>query len=664
MTTHSVMITPGATIAVAGASGYVGGRLVPSLLSAGYRVRCLVRETRKARSRPWAEDKSIEIVECRLDDEGQTALPLTGCEAAYYLVHTMVSAGTNYARHDEALARTFGLAARRASVKRVIYLGGLGEVSAELSEHLASRRNVEAALRCGGVPVTTLRAAMIIGAGSASFEILRYLVERLPIMITPRWVRTQSQPIAISDVIRYLTACLTTPETTGRDLDIGGTDVVTYDTLMRVMARQLGLRSRIVIPVRVLTPGLSSRWIHLITPIGHRLAKPLAEGLRNRLVCRNDDAAKLMPGERLSATQAIERALADHRTGRAPTSWTDAGPMPGDPEWAGGKDFVDRRERLVWATESQVFDVINRIGGRQGYYGAGALWRLRGWMDRLIGGPGLRRGRRDPDALRFGDTVDFWRVTGLEPPHRIELTAEMRLPGKATLEWTVEPRPGGRSLLVQTARFRPRGLLGLAYWWGVWPVHGIVFDDMIRGVSRMAEAKGPGTPTGRPTRGLRLIRREQIVPQDLTETFAFFSDARNLEALTPPWVGFEIMTPMPVRMQAGTTIDYRIRIRGITTRWRTRITTWEPHERFIDVQTTGPYRWWHHEHRFEACEDGTRIIDEVEYRAPLGWLTHRLLVDRDVRRIFDYREHAMNSIAADRTPLRNKNIGRPLAAAQ
>lgn len=643
----SLTVTRGALVAVTGASGYVGARLVPALLEAGYRVRCLARDERKVHARPWSSANGVECMRCSLEDRASVTHALRDCDAAYYLVHSMLSAGNSFADRDQAYARTFGLAAREAGVGRLIYLGGLGEMGPGLSAHLASRRHVEEALRSGGVPLTTLRAAMIIGSGSASFEILRYLVERLPVMVTPRWVRTESQPIGIRDVVRYLVETLRTPESAGRDLDIGGADIVRYDELMRAVAEELGLRPRVVLPVSVLSPGLSSRWIHLVTPIDRRLARPLAEGLRNRLVCRNDDAERLMPGPLLSSRDAIARAVAVQRAGRSPSSWSDAGAMPGDPSWAGGTEFHDRRERLVWAPIEQVFETLSAIGGDNGYFAARTLWRLRGALDRLVGGPGLRRGRRNARELRFGDAVDFWRVTGIVPGRRLELTAEMRLPGEARLVWELEPRPGGRTLVTQTATFRPRGVAGLAYWWSVWPVHGRVFESMVRGLAQHAESAEStlaGPPLSRPTRGLRLHRRETVVPLGIDETFAFFGDARNLDAITPPWVGFRILTPTPVDMRAGTLIDYSIRIHGVPVRWRTEITAWDPPHHFIDVQRRGPYRWWHHDHRFEPCAEGTRVIDEVEYAAPAGALLHPLFVDRDVRRIFDHRQARLRAI--------------------
>lgn len=481
-------------VLVTGATGYVGGRLVGRLLAAGYRVRCLARAPRKLATRPWAADPRVEIVQDDLRDVASATEALRGCRAAYYLVHAMVATGARYAEEDRATARTFARAAAAAGVERIVYLGGLGETGPGLSEHLGSRREVEQVLASGPVPVTVLRAAMIIGAGSASFEILRYLVERLPVMVTPRWVSTECQPIAIDNVLAYLVTCLAVEATTGRTLDIGGPGVVTYRALMRIMAEELGVRRRLVIPVPVLTPRLSSLWIHLVTPIGHRIARPLAEGLRNRVVCRDDAAARLMPQRLLTVREAIRLALQQERRGEVETGWSDAGRMPGDPDWAGGTVFEDRRETLVAAPAAAVFRALCRLGGRQGWYGTGWLWVARGALDRLVGGPGLRRGRRDPEHLAYGDAVDFWRVSAVEPDRRLALRAEMRLPGEALLEFVIEPAGASRARLVQTARFRPRGLAGLAYWYAVMPLHRLVFGRMLAGLRRAAEADAAGPP--------------------------------------------------------------------------------------------------------------------------------------------------------------------------
>lgn len=313
-------------VLVTGATGYIGGRLVPRLLEAGHRVRCLVRDPAKLSDRWWSAHPDLEIVQCDLGETDRLAHHMAGCGPAFYLVHSMEAAGARYAEEDRRLAASFAAAAETAGLSRIIYLGGLGETGQRLSRHLSSRREVETLLASGRVPVTVLRAAMIIGSGSASFEILRYLVERLPVMITPRWVRTECQPIAIRDVLHYLTACLQSPATVGRTLDIGGPDVLSYREMMRIMAEARGLPPRLILPVPVLTPRISSLWIHLVTPVGHRVARPLAEGLRNRVVCRSDEAARLMPGPRLLAVrEAVEAALGQVENDEVETSWSDAG---------------------------------------------------------------------------------------------------------------------------------------------------------------------------------------------------------------------------------------------------------------------------------------------------------------------------------------------------
>jgi uncharacterized protein YbjT (DUF2867 family) len=474
------------TLVVTGATGYVGGRLVPRLVEAGFRVRCLVREPRKLDERPWRHAPGVEVLRADLTDVENLTEAMRGAAAAYYLVHSMIAQGVDYRQRDRELARSFAEAAARAGVGRIVYLGGLGEMGDALSEHLASRREVEELLASTGVPVTTLRAAMIIGSGSASFEILRYLVEHLPVMVTPRWVRTESQPIAIRNVLHYLAACLDVPETAGRTLDIGGPEVVSYRQLMRTMAEARGLRPRLIIPVPVLTPRLSSLWIHLVTPVPHTIARPLAEGLRNRTVCRDDTAARLMPQRLLTMREAIDAALGRRQHAAVETAWTDAGVMPGDPDWAGGTVYEDRREIQVGAPAAVTFRTVAAIGGENGWYGGNWLWRLRGALDKLIGGPGLRRGRRDPRRLVVGDALDFWRVVEVVPGRSIDLRAEMRLPGVALLRIEVEAVDGA-SRLTLTARFKPRGLLGIAYWFAVLPLHSIVFAGMLRGLKRAAE---------------------------------------------------------------------------------------------------------------------------------------------------------------------------------
>ena len=477
-------------ILVTGATGYVGGRLVPALLEAGFRVRCLARDPRKLDERSWRKHSGIEVVQGDLADVSELAGQLSECKAAYYLVHSMVSTGREYADQDNRLATNFAQAAAQAGVERIVYLGGLGELGAGLSEHLRSRRDVEQSLASSGVPVTTLRAAMIIGSGSASFEILRYLVERLPIMITPRWVQTESQPVAIADVLHWLVECLRVPQTAGRDLEIGGPDVLSYRRLMQIVAEELQLRARWIIGVPVLTPRLSSAWISLITPVTYRIARPLAEGLRNRVVVRDESVQQLMPHEPLSVREAIREAITTTDSGQVPTRWSVAGPIPGDPDWAGGKVFVDERSIDIEADASAVFDAVCLVGGGHGWYAGDILWRIRGWMDQLVGGPGLRRGRRHPENVEFGEALDFWRVVGVERDRSLLLHAEMKLPGTAQLGFRLEPIDEGVSTrLTMTARFRPRGLAGILYWYSVVPLHNIVFGGMLKGIKRKAESR-------------------------------------------------------------------------------------------------------------------------------------------------------------------------------
>lgn len=482
-------IPVGSRILVCGATGYVGGRLVPRLLEEGYRVRCFARSPQKLNAYPWCNAEGLEIAQGDLDDAESIARAAEGIDAAYYLVHSMITAGAAYDQRDRELAKKFGEQMRAANVSRVVYLGGLGETGAELSKHLRSRREVESVLRENGVPTTVLRAAMIIGSGSASFEILRYLVDRLPVMVVPRWVQTPTQPIAIRDVLRYLVGCLKVNETTGQTLDIGGPDVLTYREMMDLMCEEVGLRKRIIFELPFLTPRLSSRWIGLVTPVTSKIARPLAEGLKNPTVCRDNRAAELMPGPLLGVRVAIDAAIGKLAQGDIETRWSTAGELPGDPAWSGGTTFKDQRETIIDAPPERAFRAACRIGGKHGYWGSDWLWHIRGWMDQLIGGPGLRRGRRHPEQTSFGEVIDFWRVSGYETDRLLQLRAEMWLPGEAELQFRFEPVDSqpGKTQLIQTARFRPRGLLGLAYWWSVWPLHFLVFPAMMRGVKRDSE---------------------------------------------------------------------------------------------------------------------------------------------------------------------------------
>ena len=482
-------VLPGALVLVTGASGYVGGRLVAVLLERGYRVRCLVRTPAKVQSAPWRT--SVDIVAG--DVGGDLGEAMAGVAAAFYLVHS-IGSSAEWAEHDRAVAENFRRSAEIAGLRRIIYLGGLGDHSSgELSEHLASRQEVGAELAKGAVPVVELRAAVVIGSGSASFEMLRYLVEVLPAMVTPRWVDTKCQPVAVRDVLHFLVESLTA-DVTGRVLDVGGPEVLTYRTMMAQYAEVAGLRRRIVVPVPFLTPGLSSRWIGLVTPIPPMLARPLIESLVNDVIVTGDAAADAMPIEQLSYREAVELALGNSNSGDVPTSWAHAElggrppaePQPTDPAWSGGTVNLDQRERHVAASPAELFQVVCAIGGRQGWYTGDWLWSLRGVLDSLVGGVGMRRGRLHPHQLSVGDPLDFWRVESLVPDSLLRLRAEMRLPGDAWLQWQIEP-DGTGATITQTARFHPRGLLGRLYWIAVAPFHRFIFPGLLAGIGADAE---------------------------------------------------------------------------------------------------------------------------------------------------------------------------------
>lgn len=489
--TDATAAPPGSRVLVAGASGYVGGRLVAELLERGYRVRCLLRTPDKVASAPWHDQ--VEIV--RGDVGGDLSAVMAGVDAAYYLVHS-IGSSADWAEHDRAVAENFRRAAEVAHLRRIIYLGGLGDhASNTLSEHLASRQEVGAELAKGAVPVVELRAAVIIGSGSASFEMLRYLVEVLPAMVTPRWVDTRCQPVAVRDVLRYLVESLTA-DVTGQVLDVGGPEVLTYRQMMAVYAEEAGLRRRLIVPVPLLTPGLSSRWIGLVTPIPPSLARPLIESLVNDVVVTGTAAADALPGDQLTYRSAVKLALGQSLTGDVATSWAHAElggrapaePQPTDPTWSGGTVKLDRRSRVVAAAPEDVFRVVSSIGGRRGWYAGNWLWTVRGLFDSLIGGVGMRRGRLHPDTLFVGDPLDFWRVEAVEADRLLRLRAEMRLPGDAWLGWEIEPHASG-SLVTQTARFHPRGLAGRLYWLSVAPFHRFVFPGLLAGIGRDAERR-------------------------------------------------------------------------------------------------------------------------------------------------------------------------------
>ncbi|NUS13847.1 MAG: SDR family oxidoreductase [Streptomyces sp.] len=489
---------------VTGATGYIGGRLVPELLDAGYRVRCLARTPVKLRDHPWAG--RVDVVAGDVTDEASVRAAMAGADVAYYLVHSL-GGGRDFEETDRRAARIFGEQARAAGVRRIVYLGGLaprGVPERELSPHLRSRADVGAVLLASGVPATVLRAAVVIGSGSASFEMLRYLTERLPVMVTPSWVRTRLQPVGVRDVLRLLVGSAAMPADVSRGFDVGGPDVLTYRDLMRRYAAVAGLPRRLIVPVPVLTPRLSSLWVGLVTPVPAAVARPLAESLRHEVVCHEHDIARYVPdppGGPLGVDRALELALRRVREAQVSTRWSSAAvpgapsdPLPTDPDWAGGSLYTDRRQVLVDASPEDLWRVIEGIGGEHGWYSLPPAWAVRGLLDRLAGGVGLRRGRRDAHRLRVGDSLDFWRVEEIERGRLLRLRAEMRLPGLAWLELRADRDTQGRTRYRQRAVFHPRGLLGHAYWWSIAPFHAAVFGGMARNIARAAARPGGSAP--------------------------------------------------------------------------------------------------------------------------------------------------------------------------
>lgn len=473
-------------ILVAGASGYVGSRLVPRLLEKGFAVRCLARNPEKLKGRSW---KGVEIVKGDVLNPDTLFPALQGIEVAYYLVHAMGNAG-DFSENDAVSARNFSRAATEAGVQRIIYLGGLGDEEQNLSEHLQSRQEVGAILGETGIPVTELRASIIIGSGSASFEIIRDLVKKLPLMITPRWVNSLCQPVAIRDVVSYLTLVVEEPRTAGEVYDIGGREVLPYADMMRQVAEVMGTRLRIL-NVPVLTPRLSAYWLNLVTSVPMSIAFPLVEGLRNDTVCRDNRIRELLPIPLTPFKEAVARALNIEKQYGVESRWTEASTYETAESDANHYRLLkDVRVVYTEIAPEKVFRTLQKIGGKTGWYYAGWAWKLRGIFDRMIGGVGMRRGRRHPLDLRVGDTLDFWRVEEFQPEKYLKLRAEMKVPGVAWLEFKVSSE-GGKTVLNQTASFKPASWFGVAYWYAMMPFHFFIFRNMARKIVNIAKKSDP-----------------------------------------------------------------------------------------------------------------------------------------------------------------------------
>jgi uncharacterized protein YbjT (DUF2867 family) len=482
---HQVISDDMPLILLTGATGYVGGRLLKALEQAGHRVRCLVRRPEFLSGRVAG---TTEIVAGDVLDRASLLATMAGVRVAYYLIHSMDSPGA-FDEEDRRAARHFGEVAKEAGVQRIIYLGGLGERHSALSSHLQSRQEVGQILRSCGVQTLEFRASIIVGSGSLSFEMIRALVERLPIMITPRWVSVPAQPIAITDVVEYLLECLDLAVEGNPIFEIGGSDRVSYAGIMREYARQRGLR-RLMLAVPALTPRLSSLWLGLVTPLYARVGRRLIDSIRHPTVVSDESALRMFRIRPKGVREAIAMALRHEDQELAQTHWSDALSAAGPRrDWGGvrfGSRLVDSRVAHVDVAPAVAFGPIRRIGGKTGWYYGNGLWRLRGFLDLLVGGVGIRRGRRHPEWLSVGDTLDWWRVEAFTPDRQLRLVAEMKLPGRAWLAFEVEEDASG-STIRQTAIFEPVGLLGLMYWYALYPLHQLVFAGMLRGIVRVAE---------------------------------------------------------------------------------------------------------------------------------------------------------------------------------
>lgn len=486
-------------ILVAGATGYVGGRLVPVLLKQGYKIRAFTRNEEKVRSRPWGKHENLETAKGDMLDLDSVKRAVEGCSAIYYLIHSMEDQYRDFSVTERRAAYNMVRALKGRHSCRIIYLSGLLPDDAQLSKHLRSRGEVEEILSLADAPLTTLRAAQLIGAGSASFEMIRWLVDRLPILVTPKWTHVKTQPIGISDALSYLVGALQHPETTGRSFDIGGPDILSYADIFKLYAKAAGLRPRPVIPLPWVSLGLSAHVISMVTPIPGALAKPLILGMRNQVVCAENSIRDIIPLDLTPVSVALERALGHIRQQTVKSCWFDAGlpavpewVLRGDPQYAGAAIYRDAYSIRLAAPPGEVWNLLVHIGGTTGWYSNNFLWRLRGLMDKMMGGPGLHRGRRSNETLYVGDGLDFWRVLEVRAERRLLLYTVMRLPGEGLLTFVVNPvcpknSEENDTELLLGLYFRPHGLPGRAYWYAVSPFHRFVFLGMLKA---MAERLG------------------------------------------------------------------------------------------------------------------------------------------------------------------------------
>jgi uncharacterized protein YbjT (DUF2867 family)/ligand-binding SRPBCC domain-containing protein len=582
-------VTP--TVLLTGATGYIGGRLLRRFEEGGRPVRCLVRHPARLK----APGPRTDVVQGDCLDEASLDRALQGVETAYYLVHSM-AVGSSFSEVDRRAAETFGRAAFRAGVRRIIYLGGLADPAGPLSAHLNSRAETGHVLRLSGVPVVEFRASIVVGAGSLSFEIIRALVERLPVMVCPRWVATPTQPIAIDDLLAYLSAAVDLPHGASHIFEIGGPEVVSYGEMMGEYAQLRGLR-RYMLQVPLLTPHLSGLWLALVTPAQARVGRALVDGLRNATVVRSPAARDVFDVPLTPLRMALMKAIADD---------------------SGRHRRVDTRTIVVDAPLAQAFAPVRRIGGRTGWYFGNILWQARGWVDRCVGGVGMARGRRDPDTCAVGDAIDGWTVDAYEHNRRLGLAADMRLPGRGRLEFEVTALEGGRrSLIRQTATFDPRGLLGRVYWYAMLPVHHLMFDRMLARIARRASDRyavsSPGTFVYR-----------SIIHGRSDRVFRWHERPEALRALVPSsWlVRVESRTG---GVKDGDVVRLSLGLAPVRLTWEARHYGYVPGKQFCDEQVRGPFTRWRHMHRFEPVGNEQCLYeDRVEYTVPGGALAQRL----------------------------------------
>jgi uncharacterized protein YbjT (DUF2867 family) len=477
---------------------------VPCLLREGYNVRCFVRDAKRLRAQPWGDEVEVAVGDAL--EAGTVPPAMRGVDAAYYLIHSLGSGEEEFADRDRRAATNVRTAAEEAGVDRLIYLGGMRPKGERQSKHLQSRIETGEVLRDGSIPVTEFRAAQIVGSGSLSFELVRYLTERVPLMICPRWVHTPTQPIAVRNVLQYLVAALEHPQSAGQIVEIGGTDVLTYEEMFRKYAAIRGLK-RWIVNIPFLTPRLSSHWVGLVTPVPNSIARPLIEGLDNEVVVDDPEVARtLFPDiELLSFEAAVRLALRRVESDELPTVWNSAVSSTPQPDRTATLDtteglYREVRTRTVEADPEVAFDTIVRLGGETGWLYGNALWRLRGWIDQLLGGVGFRHGRRDEDRLRVGDAVDFWRVEALDPGRMLRLRAEMQLPGRAWLQFDVSAEESGGTCITQSVFFEPKGLFGTIYWNTVQPVQGALYAGQLRRLGDWIERRAPDETTFTPDR--------------------------------------------------------------------------------------------------------------------------------------------------------------------